>query len=252
MSPFIIYEKNEHFKRAKELLNADCPHQHRYACLELRFCIEAITYQILLSGIKNIPDSIINTWEPNKAMKMLAEFNKLSVSDCELSIALGPSKTPPGDGWLKIGEQKVPNIKWLNNAYNKLGSFVHLPQPKNVTQTKTIVDSVRPIADKLEEYLSGNLIIQFNNAEIAKCPGCKSDFIFDIRKIQEGDIRRCLSSKCGISMIATKRESKKITFEYNIFDINMPFLRSFNGNTRVQNQESCFVSVPKLQGEILD
>jgi len=222
MSVFSLYKKEEHLKRAMLLLKSDTVTDHVYACLELRFCIEAIVYQKLLHGIKSIPNSIVETWQPHKAMKMLADIDELAVSGCKIEFNLSKTDTPPKDGWLKLGEQKIPPVKWLSKNYNKLGNFLHLIEPQKASegQSREIKDKIAPIAEKLEHYVAGNIVVTINDIEVNHCPVCNQDFAFSTKKVKHGDIRRCSNFKCGAVFVANQEQgAKRITFNYKTFDV---------------------------------
>tara|TARA_R110001606_G_scaffold3844_7_gene18611 strand:- start:12999 stop:13808 length:810 start_codon:yes stop_codon:yes gene_type:complete len=224
MNIFKVYDKVSHFERAKELLCSESEINHIYACLELRFCIEAIVYQKLLHGIDSIPNTIIEEWRPNKALKMLKEIDEFADGNLSLSINSSISITPPIDGWLKLGDQKLPKtVQWLAKSYNTLGNLLHLKQPSKITQKnkKNIIDTITPIMDELEQLIQGNLVISLknNNIKINSCPVCKEEFFFDTKKINNEDLIRCKNHQCHAIFIAHKDKSQKITFKYNTFDI---------------------------------
>ena len=222
MSVFRIYKKEQHLQRAIALLGSENPADHVYACLELRFCIEAIVYQKLLHGIKNIPSSIIETWQPNKALKMLNEIDRLTATDCKVEFKLAKTDTPPEDGWLLLGEQKIPPVKWLDKSYNKLGNFLHLVEPKKVVAKKSreIRASILPIAEQLKGYIGGNLLLTINNVEIKHCPACGQDIAFSTHNVKHGDTRKCSDFRCGALFSVTLDEiSQKLTLTCKTYDI---------------------------------
>lgn len=223
MSVFNVYKKESHLQRAMLLLDSENTTDHVYACLELRFCIEAIVYQKLLHGIKSIPNSIVETWQPNKAIKMLSEIEKLLVSDCKVEFNLANTDVPPKEGWLLLGEQKVPPVRWLAKNYNTLGSFLHLVQPTKAKKEKPkeIKKTVAPIATQLKQFVKGNLVLTNNNVKIDQCPVCKQDFAFLIHKVKPGLALKCSNFKCGILFTANINEiSKRINFTYKTYDIS--------------------------------
>lgn len=222
MSVFSIYKKESHLQRAVQLLDSENTTDHVYACLELRFCIEAIVYQKLLHGIKNIPSSIVETWQPQKAVKMLSEIDQLTAVDCKIEFNLAKTGTPPKDGWLMLGEQKIPPAKWLAKNYSKLGNFLHLVEPKKVKnkEVREIKKTISPIAEQLKEYVKGNFIFTNNNIEINQCPVCHQDFAFATNKVKHGDTRKCSNFKCGALFLANiDAPSKKITFTFKTYDV---------------------------------
>ncbi|TWX65166.1 hypothetical protein ESZ36_17940 [Colwellia demingiae] len=222
MSVFSIYKKESHLQRAMQLLDSENTTDHIYACLELRFCIEAIVYQKLLHGIKNIPSSIVETWQPHKAIKMLSEIDELAASDCKIEFNLAKTDVPPKDGWLLLGEQKIPPVKWLAKNYNKLGNFLHLVEPKKAQneEQREIKKSILPIAIQLKQYVKGNIVLTINNIEINQCPVCEHDFAFATNKVKHGLTRKCSNFKCGALFTANvDKTSTKVTFTYKTYDV---------------------------------
>jgi hypothetical protein len=222
MSVFSLYKKEAHLQRAVLLLDSENITDHVYACLELRFCIEAIVYQKLLHGIKNIPSTIVETWQPQKAVKMLSEIDALSSGDCKIEFNLTKAETPPKDGWLLLGEQKIPPVKWLAKNYNKLGNFLHLVEPRKAEnkEEREIKEIISPIVEQLKEYVKGNLVLTVNNIEINQCPVCHQDFAFATNKVKHGHTRKCSNFKCGALFTANIDEpSKKVTFTCQTYDV---------------------------------
>ena len=65
------YDKWSCLERARRLLIVAGDESLRYACLELRFCIEAIVYAKLDAYSSYVPAVVFEKWQPNHAMKML-------------------------------------------------------------------------------------------------------------------------------------------------------------------------------------
>lgn len=222
MSVFKIYDKELHLNRAMALLKSNSETDHIYACLELRFCIEAIVYQKLLHGIDGLPNSIIETWQPNKALKMLTEFDSLTGSNCVVEINLSNAKEPPKDGWLFLGEQKLPPVRWLNKNYNKLGSFLHLVEPKKaaVADSTDVISEVLKIAEQLKKYINTNFLISFKGVDIRKCPVCEQDIAFSLLKVKDGEVRKCSNHRCrALFTVKVDKTNNKVTFNCNTYDI---------------------------------
>lgn len=220
MSAFKIYDKESHFKRAQELLKSDSEADHVYACLELRLCIEAIVYQALLHGMKSIPNNIIEKWQPIKALEMLTEIDQFAEGELTVSVNLSNNLTPPVNGWIHLGERKMPTVKWLKKNYHSLGNYLHSREPsKASTPRKIAKEKANSIAKDLEGLISGNLLSFTKNSDIriSSClsPDCEGEFFFNAGTIKNGDEIIC--HKCRSTFIA-KREDK-ITFSNKVYDI---------------------------------
>ncbi|EHH2533266.1 hypothetical protein J7X40_002706 [Vibrio parahaemolyticus] len=225
MSVFDIYDKAKHWERAKTLLSSNSPVDHYYACLELRFSIEAIVYQKILHGLNKLPKAVVETWQPHKAMKILEEIDSLTASNCVVHFNLEQTQEPPTEGWLKLGEQKIPEVKWLTKNYHKLGNFLHLAEPRKAVkhESRNVRAKIVQIARDLEPYMSGNLVLTTNSIEIGCCPICNDGFAFSPAKVKNGECRRCNNPKCGAVFTASREENEsQVTFNYKTFDINCP------------------------------
>src|SRR3954470_8300192 len=80
------FNKRACLKRARARVEEGSPEALRYACLELRFCIESICYDKLRLYAKHIPPEELNTWQPRKVVEMLAEYDPDANSSYGLRI----------------------------------------------------------------------------------------------------------------------------------------------------------------------
>ena len=65
----------EHLKKSAALLQADDADRLAYACLELRKCIEALAYEILIGYLAEVSTKVIETWQPDMVMKELVRID---------------------------------------------------------------------------------------------------------------------------------------------------------------------------------
>lgn len=186
------YDKNSHFNNAKALLERDDLQSVRYACLELRYFIEAHVYERLFAEVEILPKTVIETWQPNKAIKFLAMFDGLADKDLVVSISANDGKD------LTKIEYKNLSIKELNKIYNSLGSYLHLPMPKKISTYTIQKNKVLDVLGKLERVTKGNLIIMDAKYDKFSCEACHSDIIYTQKYVKENDSIRCLNDQCGI------------------------------------------------------
>jgi transcription elongation factor Elf1 len=186
------YNKNFHFNNAKTLLKNDDLQSIRYACLELRYFIEAHVYERLYRETEILPKQVIDTWQPNKAIKFLSMFDELADKDLVLS-------THDNDG-NKVTEIKYNNlsIKELNKLYNSLGSYLHLPMPKKASTYTIKKAKIIKIFDQLERVTNGNLMIVSKAYDKFSCQACGSDIVFTRKYAEENDSIKCQNDNCGI------------------------------------------------------
>jgi hypothetical protein len=186
------YDKNFHFTNAKVLLEKDDLQSIRYACLELRYFIEAHVYERLFAETEVLPKTVIETWQPNKAIKFLAMFDDLADKDIVVSLSANDGKD------LAKIEYNNLSIKELNKLYNSLGSYLHLPMPKKISTYTINKSKVTNILGKLERVTKGNLIIMNAKYEKFSCEACHSDITFTRKYVEENDSIKCQNDQCGI------------------------------------------------------
>jgi hypothetical protein len=186
------YDKNIHFSNAATLLENDDLQSIRYACLELRYFIEAHVYERLYRETEVLPKQVIDTWQPNKAIKFLSMFDELADKDLVLSVH-------DGDG-SELTEITYNNlsIKELNKLYNSLGSYLHLPMPKKVSSYSIKKNNIIKILSKLDRVTKGNLMIVSKAYDKFACQACDSDIVFTRKYVEDNDSIKCQNDNCGI------------------------------------------------------
>lgn len=199
------YDKDSHYEKARLLLESDDLQSLRYACLELRYFIEAHVYQQLLAGADEIPRTIIETWQPNKAIKLLSAFDDLADKDLHLSIF-------SEDDELKetITYNNIP-ISDLNKLYNSLGSYLHLPMPKKLDAYRIDKKKVIKTFEQLEKLITGNLIVVKGNYEYFQCEACGQNILYTNHYLESSESIACQNDSCRIEH-AIKKTDDSVSF----------------------------------------
>src|SRR5437868_10079330 len=86
------HRARKHVKNAKELLAQAGENAARYACLECRMAIEALTYQTLEAYLSEVPNSVMAQWTPKKVMDELLEVDPRA--DKSVTLFAGIEETP--------------------------------------------------------------------------------------------------------------------------------------------------------------
>jgi len=118
--------------RARLELAAEEAFRGRYAALELRMAMEALTYDRAKAYEAEIPPNELSTWQPRKLMELLIEIDPRAGNDSSLSFG---SEETPGVAATKmhfLGSEKVLSLAVLKKHYDALGSFLHLPTLKQM------------------------------------------------------------------------------------------------------------------------
>ncbi|MGY2259284.1 hypothetical protein [Pseudomonas sp. SDO55104_S430] len=185
-----IYDKSSHLLRAETLLKKNDLSSLRYASLEMRYLLEAHVYERLLKEVNELPRSIIEKWEPNKAMKMLSMFDELADMDLKITLTEQDGSNP-----IEIEYHNLKNSD-LSKLYNTLGSFLHLPQPSKSENYKIDKNKLIKICETLRKLTTGNLIIVKTHYDNFECEACKAPILFTYKYASSHDSITCQNEQC--------------------------------------------------------
>lgn len=166
----------------------------------MRYFLEAHVYERLLKDADQIPKSIIQKWEPNKAMKMLSMFNKLADMDLKLTITAQDGSSP-----IIIQYNNIKNSE-LTKIYNSLGSYLHLPQPSKAKSFSIDKDKLVKIFDKIKLLIRGNLIIIKTDYETFECESCKQPILFTRWYVEKNESITCQNDSCKVEHFIERYE----------------------------------------------
>lgn len=198
----VLYDKKTHLENAMKLIEASDTASLRYACLELRFALEAHVYERLSKEVDELPRSVVEKWEPNKAMKMLTMFDELADLDVRVTISEQDGSNPH-----EFTYHNIKNID-LSRLYNKLGSYLHLPQPSKAKDFQIRKDKIKFIADSILELCEGNLIIIKKEYHQFNCTKCEKPILYTYNYITQNNSIICQNENCRIEhMIEHKGEN---------------------------------------------
>jgi|GEM_PF-4710069 len=119
-------------------------------CLELRRCIEALSYGLLATYRQELSTSAMMSWTPKRVLEELEAADPLANSSRSISIEIPGISSEAGSTFVISGEDRRFSPKWANKAYNKLSSMLHVPTPK-MLENGTIL-SAEKIRAQCTEY----------------------------------------------------------------------------------------------------
>lgn len=184
------YEAKQYLNRAVRLLKTEDSNQYKYAALELRFCLESITFQKLKRYEHLIPPSVGKIWQSGKLFKALIVLEPNAGKTCSVSIA---AETPTGTGkQFSLGKQVFFTPKWLQKNYNKLGNLLHIGDTKFDTKEylNELIETVKPV-------LNSTIHINLESREYLPCGKCANKIPINIEVIGSRQRYECLEEKCG-------------------------------------------------------
>lgn len=113
--------------RAKDLLDSAEDDKLRYAALELRLAMEALTYDRARVYAEEIPPEELGTWQPDKVMRLLLEIEPSA--DSSYTVRFGKEPYPGGvpENMHVLGTDTVFSLAKLRKHYHAVGSLLHMP-----------------------------------------------------------------------------------------------------------------------------
>lgn len=124
-------------KRAKDELANGAIHRRRYAALELREAMEALTYDRARAYAQFLPPEAEKAWQPRKLMGALLEIDP--AIGLTTTIAFGVEQQPGvrPEKMVVLGTDQVFTLVNLKDHYDALGSYLHVPSLADVKKGKS-------------------------------------------------------------------------------------------------------------------
>jgi hypothetical protein len=110
----------------------------RYAALELRDAMEALTYDRALAFNDDIPPEEYKTWQPRKLMAVLLDIDPSIGKTSTIAVGLEEEygKSPPPENMKILGTDVVFTLADLKAHYDAMGSYLHMPSLEQVQSGK--------------------------------------------------------------------------------------------------------------------
>lgn len=195
------YIAKERLKKATNLLKTGDDDDLTYACLELRKCIEALSYELLTGYLAEVPLKAMETWQPDKVMKELLRIDPTADRSSRIRIQrTGAEEEPDGD-WMDLGEDRRLKASWTTKAYHQLGSFLHVPTIKQQRELRSFDSTgARERADLMCAELDRVLDTTVWNANFSvsvtfACAECEAPIKRRDAVLESGDPIEC--GNCG-------------------------------------------------------
>lgn len=207
--------------RANTQLDLNTEEADRYACLELRQCIEAIAYKKLKAYVNRIPQELITKWQPAHVIAVLTELEPDSDLDSKISIFQENSDGMPEKHILTF-EQKEITAKFINKRYHKLGYYLHAPtisDQSKKTNTQRFHNYLEKILGELSEYAKATAYSTVASTMSIDCSECHQKIIRNTKSLKEGSIIKCFNPECRAQYILEEINGK--TFKYKIYQAEL-------------------------------
>jgi hypothetical protein len=208
--------RQQAFSRAEELLTTGDDALLRYVCLEIRLCLEFITYDKLLTYSERLPKAF-RRWQPAQFMKALRQIEPNA--DKSFTLTYSPESEPgrPTGERKLLGQHIALNLAWLRRTYNKLGHYLHAPFPEEhgyieQLDTSTLRSDLEQILRELEPVMSSNLDSSLAMVTEFSCAVCDQPVVCNAEGLRQVQKAICLDPNCNAEHIAAEDASGALKF----------------------------------------
>jgi hypothetical protein len=206
------YEAKLATERAKaELASAD-DKRLRYAALELRMAIEALTYDKAQAYKKEIHPKEYEKWQPRKLFQMLLDIHPYA--DQSMTVSIGLEKESGGVGPMHhMGRETVFDLNAVKEHYDALGAYLHTPSLKQVEERGISPDPQRlrarcnSIVDLIEKALASTVYnVTLGTFDTRICGRCNSQIRRRIPHGQEAIEAECFECDAKYTLNLKKND----------------------------------------------
>lgn len=190
-------DKRSCYAQAKELLSAPGTNHLRYAALELRLCMELLTYEKLRSFSEVVPESVLNTWQPPQAVKALLEFEPNADKSFTLFAGIESEYGVPSKDMKYVGQHNSLSLKWLKKHYNKIGNLLHASNSGGDIDESKARSYLAEVIIDLEQPLQGNITGgSFKEVYSFRCGWCQQLVVCNVQAVSKSNKATCLNPQC--------------------------------------------------------
>jgi hypothetical protein len=175
----------------------------RYAALDARLAMEALTYERAQSYQQELPKGAHETWQPRKLMQMLLDVDPTADKDSSLRIGREEIPGKPANIMNDLGAETVLNLSILKHHYDALGSYLHMPTLKQIqaegTQSSDRLHArLQEIVSYVDRVLKSPIFnINFGTFATIDCKRC--GHIIHWRMPRSGGIAHAVCRECSAS-----------------------------------------------------
>ncbi len=218
-------DKRSCMARARQLLSTEEPNAVRYAALELRLCMEAITYEKLRSFSSSVNPHFVlaKDWQPPQAVKFLLEFEPQADKSFTLAMGVEDEYGQPAKQMNFFGEHKALPYKWLRKHYNKIGKILHVPttDSEHVEDPKNHVTYLEQVIKDFEEVVAANILGgRIGDVFEFTCEVCKKNIICNADATTKTHQAVCPHHQCGAEYLATIMSGGQCSFALKVSDFD--------------------------------
>jgi hypothetical protein len=207
--------KHDCITKAKSLIASGDEASLRYASLELRMCMELITYEKLRTYSSMIPEAVLEKWQPPQAVKALLEFEPHADKNYVLSYGRQKGLGMPAETMTVLGEHTSLSYKWLRTHYNKIGNALHAQAKPNISPSgANRKDYLEEVISDLEKVLASRINGSgMRNVFSVECERCNDQVVVNTKSAKKTGRALCFKPGCGAEYtVKISDDEKKCEF----------------------------------------
>jgi transcription elongation factor Elf1 len=241
---------NRHFEKATGLLGTGDDDDLTYACLELRKCLEAYAYDLLMGYLSEAPMRVIETWQPDKVLKELLAIDPQSAMTYTINWQRAATETEPAGKWQTMGEDRRLPVEYVRKNYQALGSFLHVPTIRQSSRDNDPAPA-RQRATEVQEAFAKLLAPGRITAFFAKgmhrfeCHDCGTPIARRADSLLEGKTAEC--GNCGLPYDVEILEDQKVWIQPRSILWDCPRCQSHRTIFASKAKDGTDVSCPECQ-----
>ncbi|MES0174441.1 hypothetical protein [Mesorhizobium sp. M0006] len=170
-------QAREYLASAKAELASSDNRRLKYAALDLRFAVEALTFDRATAYKSEMPPAEFETWQPRKLMALLLEIDPSADKDSTIAVGIEETYGVLAPVMQSLGTESVFNLALLKKHYDALGNYLHVPTLRQMQNAPPSLDKLRErcleIAGYVEKVLASPVLnATFGNFATIECQNC--------------------------------------------------------------------------------
>lgn len=209
-------DKHSCLAKAKELVQLGDADSLRYAALELRICMEHLTYQKLRAYENVVPADIQAIWQPPQAVRALLQFEPNADKSVEIRFGLEDVPGMPAKEMHPLGTHSALGIGWLRKHYNKLGGYLHAASTQSERKIADLdtVAYLQEVIQDLEAPVASTILgASFRAVWSVMCTQCGKPVAGNAEVLKKGGLAVCFTPGCNTEYIASEQLDGTIVFK---------------------------------------
>jgi hypothetical protein len=201
-------------ERAKVLLASGDDASLRYACLELRYCMEAVTYEKLRAYAPRLPPDILSMWQPPQLVKALLELE--GDADQEYTVAIKP--TGSSQPFQIMGEHRTFATKWIRKHYHSIGSYLHAPKditpgrrPRQI-EPQELRQYLEDVIAECTRVAESSITSTLAEVVVFDCQLCDHKTVTNLESAKRRGRVSCLHPECEADYVVSTAEDGALYF----------------------------------------